>query len=169
LHLWFDDGGQLVLTNARRLGRIRLRDDPMNEPPIAELGFDPLLALPSPREFDALLGCRTGTLKGLLLDQSFAAGVGNWVADEVLFQARLAPRRRVGSLSADERRRLRTGLRSVIRKAVDVDADKARFPKRWLFHHRWGKSDAAVTADGDPIRHETIAGRSTAWVPRVQS
>ena len=41
IHLWFDDGGELVMTNKRRLGRLRLRDDPPNEPPISELGFDP--------------------------------------------------------------------------------------------------------------------------------
>src|SRR5262249_6852892 len=40
LHLVFDDGGQLVVADARRLGRIRLRRDPAHEPPISLLGFD---------------------------------------------------------------------------------------------------------------------------------
>ena len=30
-------------------------------------------------------------MKSLLLDQSFAAGVGNWVADEVLYQSNIHP------------------------------------------------------------------------------
>jgi len=38
-----DDGRRLAMPNARRLGRIRLLDDPAGEPPIADLGFDPLL------------------------------------------------------------------------------------------------------------------------------
>ena len=41
-------GRRLCMTNARRLGRIRLRNDPPSEPPIAALGFDPLLDPPTP-------------------------------------------------------------------------------------------------------------------------
>ena len=50
----------------------------------------------APARFRDLVGARTGLLKGLLLDQSFAAGVGNWIADEVLYQAGLDPRRHEG-------------------------------------------------------------------------
>ena len=169
LLLTFDDGGQLAMTNARRLGRIRLRDDVRGEPPISKLGFDPLLTLPSPARFRRLLARRSrANLKGLLLDQGFAAGVGNWIADEVLFQAGLDPRRTVGSLSDEEVALLRLKLRHIIKTAVRVDARKDRFPKGWLFHHRWGKDAGARTADGEPIEHITLAGRTTAWVPTVQ-
>ena len=168
IHLGFDDGGELVMTNARRLGRIRLRDDPLEEPPLAGLGFDPLVAMPTARAFDRLIGERRGTLKGLLLDQSFAAGVGNWIADEVLYQARLDPRRLASSLDAGERRRLRAKLGHVIRRAVAVDADKERFPRGWLFHHRWGKGAQARTARGERVEFLVVAGRTTAWVPSVQ-
>ncbi|MEM7261160.1 MAG: DNA-formamidopyrimidine glycosylase family protein [Planctomycetota bacterium] len=168
LLLTFDDGGVLAFTNSRRFGRIRLRDDPRGTPPVSELGFDPLTALPSPEEFDALLERRSGTLKGLLLQQSFAAGVGNWIADEVLYHAKLAPARKVTSLDRADRRRLRSKLRAVIERTVQVDADKNRLPRGWLFHRRWGKDPAARTADGEPITIETIAGRTTAWVPTVQ-
>ena len=41
----FDDGGELVMTDARRLGRLLLRAAPREEPPVSRLGFDPLLAL----------------------------------------------------------------------------------------------------------------------------
>lgn len=168
IHLWMDDGGELVMVNKRRLGRIRLRENPREEPPLSQLGFDPLLALPSPRAFADLVRPRKVTLKGLLLDQSFAAGVGNWIADEVLYQARLDPRRPATSLSDQEIKTLRTRLRSVVRKAVEVDAQKQRFPRSWLFHHRWGKADAARTAKGEEIRFQDVAGRTTAWVPSVQ-
>ncbi len=168
VHLAFDDGGELVMTNARRLGRVRLRSAPLEEPPLSNLGFDPLLDLPAPPAFSALLEGRTGTLKGLLLNQRFAAGVGNWIADEVLYQAGLDPRRKAASLTPAERRRLRTKLAHVIRRAVAVDAEKDRFPRTWLFHHRWGKADGATTAKGERIEFVTIAGRTTAWVPEAQ-
>ncbi len=168
LGLEFDDGAEIAMTNARRLGRILLRDDPLAQPPIAKLGFDPLLDLPTARRLGGLLQNRQATLKGLLLNQSFAAGVGNWIADEVLFQAGLDPRRSAASLSDAEVRRLRSRLRSVVVKAVAVNAEKDRFPKSWLFHHRWGKDTDARTSRGESIEHITVAGRTTAWVPTVQ-
>jgi formamidopyrimidine-DNA glycosylase len=168
LRLVFDDGGELVMSDGRRLGRIRLRVDPIAEPPISELGFDALRDLPPPARFSALLAERAAPIKAVLLDQSFAAGVGNWIADEVLYQARIAPHRRADSLSPEETRRLRLRLQSVIATAVIARADSDRFPRAWLFHHRWGKNADAVTARGHRIRHDLIAGRTTAWVPALQ-
>lgn len=168
LHLWFEGGGELVMTDKRRLGRIRLRTDPLNEPPISKLGFDPLLDIPSPREFVALLTKRKAPVKAVLLDQKFAAGVGNWIADEVLYQAKIDPRKQANALAEGEAKRIRTVLKRVIEKAVEVNAEKARFPRTWLFHHRWGKNSEARTTKGEKIEHITVAGRTTAWVPEVQ-
>jgi formamidopyrimidine-DNA glycosylase len=168
LRLALDDGHELAIADGRRLGRIRLRRNPAAEPPIAALGFDALLGVPSPARFRALARARAVAVKALLLDQSFAAGVGNWIADEVLHQARIAPRRPARSLSDAELDRLRARLRSVVRTAVRVSADSDRYPGSWLFHRRWGRRPG-VTRRGDAIRRETIAGRTTAWVPAVQA
>ncbi len=169
LRMWFSGGGELAMTNARRLGRIRLLDDPEHEPPISKLGFDPLYGMPTRAEFCDRIMRRKGVLKAVLLDQGFAAGVGNWIADEVLFQAGVDPRRRGVSLDREEAGRLFGKLRDVIQKACDVDADKDRLPKSWLFHYRWGKDTDAKTSRGEAIEHLSIAGRTTAWVPSRQS
>ena len=169
LHLHFDDGGELVMVNKRRLGRILLRDDPENQPPISRLGFDPLLDMPDYPAFRSRLNGRRGNIKALLLNQRFAAGVGNWIADEILFQAAVDPNRTADSLTDPEIRRIRNKMSAVIRRAVLVDADKTRLPKSWLFHHRWGKDDDATTSTGDRIIFETVGGRTTAWVPTRQS
>lgn len=168
LHLRFDDGGELVMTDKRRLGRIRMRRDPLNEPPISRLGFDPLLDMPSPKRFRDLLVKRAAPVKAVLLDQSFAAGVGNWIADEVLYQAKIDPRTKANTLSDAQVKRLRAAMKRIIEKAVAVNAEKDRLPKSWLFHHRWGKQRDARTARGERIEHLTVAGRTTAWVPSVQ-
>ena len=167
IQMEFEDGGKLAMTNARRLGRIRLREDPTSEEPIASLGFDPLTSLPSAREFRDLVRRRKAQLKGMLLDQAFAAGVGNWIADEVLYQARLDPRRRADELDDGEIGRLRRALAKVVQTAVDANADKAKFPRSWLFHQRWGKNEYAQVA-GQPVEFLTVAGRTTAWVPARQ-
>jgi len=168
LHLRFDDGGELVMTDGRRLGRIRLRQDPAAEPPISLLGWDALLELPPPARFLALLRERQAPIKAVLLDQGFAAGVGNWIADEVLYQARIAPARRAHLLTPAEAARLRSRIRSVMKTAVGARSDSDRFPRGWLFHHRWGRNAEARTARGERIRHVTVGGRTTAWVPAVQ-
>ena len=167
LRLAFEGGHELAIADGRRLGRIRLRQDPATEPPIAGLGFDALRGLPGAARFRELARERAAPVKALLLDQSFAAGVGNWIADEVLYQARIAPRRPARSLSDRELDRLRARLRSVVRLAVDARADSDRYPRAWLFHRRWD-SRPGVTVRGDIIRRETIAGRTAAWVPAVQ-
>jgi formamidopyrimidine-DNA glycosylase len=168
LRLAFDDGGQLAFADARRLGRIRLREDPRRQPPVAQLGFDALHELPPPARFLGMLRERTAPMKALLLDQSFAAGVGNWIADEVLYQARIDPRRPARSLSAAEGSRLRRRLRGVLALAVRVGADSDRYPRSWLFHRRWDHDPLARTAAGARIRWDTIGGRTTAWAPAVQ-
>ena len=86
----------------------------------------------------------------------------------VLYQAGLDPRRPASSLSRSEVARLRSRLSSVVRRAVDVDADADRFPRTWLFHRRWGKEKGARTARGEPIVHLTVGGRTTAFVPSRQ-
>ena len=170
IRLHFDDGGELVMINKRRLGRIRLREDPEHELPICDLGRDPLNDPIRPRDVEARFARRTGSVKAALLDQSLFAGVGNWIADEVLYQAGVDPRRSADRLSPEEVGAISKTLRRVVKRAVDVDADKSRFPKTWLFHHRWGngRSGDGCTARGDPIAFTTIAGRSTAWVPNRQ-
>jgi len=171
LHLRFADGGELAVADGRRLGRIRLRTDPPTEPPISALGFDAWRALPTPARFHAMLRERKAPIKAVLLDQSFAAGIGNWIADEVLYQAGIAPKRKAATLTTAEARRLRAKIRSVIGLAVRSDSDSDRYPRWWLFHRRWGHrrgGPPATTVRGEHIRHETVAGRTTAWVPSVQ-
>ena len=168
LILTFDDGTALAMADARRLGRIRLRDDPRRESPVADLGFDALHELPTPARFFTLLHERTAPMKALLLDQTFAAGVGNWIADEVLYQARIDPRRPARTLSVAEAGRLRRRLRTVLTTAIRVGSDGDRFPRTWLFHRRWDHDPLARTATGAPIRWETIGGRTTAWAPSLQ-
>jgi formamidopyrimidine-DNA glycosylase len=105
----------------------------------------------------------------VLLDQSVFAGVGNWIADEVLYQSRLSPHRPAASLTRAEVARLRYRLQAIVRHAVDVRGDSDHFPRSWLFHHRWGRNAEARTWRSERIIHETVGGRTTAWVPTRQS
>lgn len=168
IELVTDEGERIALRMPRRLGRVRLRRAPLEEAPLNQLGFDPYNAMPPGAEFRERLQKRKRPVKALLLDQKFAAGIGNWIADEVLFQAKIHPAALASSLRPDEIERLRKKVISVLAKAVDVEADADRFPKSWLFHHRWGKNADAKTAKGDPIAFTEVGGRTTAFVPNIQ-
>ncbi|MGD8895229.1 MAG: DNA-formamidopyrimidine glycosylase family protein [Acidobacteriota bacterium] len=168
VELLAEGGRRLALSDPRRFGRIRLQRDPEQETPLSRLGFDVLEELPPARDLVPVLRRRATPVKAVLLDQSLFAGVGNWMADEVLYQAGLDPRRPASSLSREEVGRLRARMRAVVLRAVSVEADADRFPRTWLFHHRWGRQDGARTARGEPIVHLTVGGRTTAWVPSRQ-
>jgi len=168
LELVADTGARVAVSDTRRFGRIRLQHDPPHQPPISDLGFDPLEGLPPPAELATLLARRRAPIKPVLLDQSLFAGVGNWIADEVLFQAGIRPHRPAASLSVAEVRRLRERLLAVVTKAVAVGADSERFPRSWLFHYRWGRSADRRTWRAERIVRETIGGRTAAWVPSRQ-
>jgi formamidopyrimidine-DNA glycosylase len=164
----FEDGSRLLYRNLRRIGKVRWLPDATAVPPVCKLGPDPLRDPAFTVGFlTRQLATRKATLKGCLLDQSIFAGVGNWIADEVLYQTRLSPYRRGSDLSAAEIRQVHRHLQRILTKAVEVGADSSRFPRTWLFHHRWGKQ-AEFTARGEPIRFDQVAGRTTAWVPSRQ-
>ena len=51
---------------------------------------------------------------------------------------------------------------------MDASADSDFFPRTWLFHDRWGRRSDARTYRGESIVHETVGGRTTAWIPARQ-
>ncbi|KAJ6569659.1 AtMMH-1 [Mycena capillaripes] len=165
---------ELAFLDARRLGRIRLCESPLAEPPISELGFDPILSMPTIEEFKPLVLKRSCPIKALLLDQSFSAGVGNWVADEILYNARLHPEQRCNTLTDEQLIALHYQTSNVCETAVSVDADDSKFPENWLFKHRWGKGKKAAHTlklpSGEPatIKWITVGGRTSAFVAELQ-
>src|SRR3954465_4651682 len=79
--LLFEDGGRLALRDKRRLGRAIL------DPDLARVGPD--AAAISRAEFRTRVGRGGAPVKARLMDQSVLAGVGNLLADEILWRARL--------------------------------------------------------------------------------
>ncbi|RYZ07428.1 MAG: hypothetical protein EOO73_12300 [Myxococcales bacterium] len=161
-------GSGIVLTDPRRLGRVWLGPSAEQDPRVKRLGPDAFEALPSAKELLALFARRKIPIKAVLLDQGALAGIGNWLADEVLYQSRIAPQRVASSLSTAEVAALRRAIVSVLARAVKVSADHKKFPKTWLFEHRWGGSRGSQKIAGQPIVREEVGGRTTAWVPSRQ-
>lgn len=159
---------EVVFTDGRRLGRIWLSDGPGRDPKIDQLGPDAWLETPSVGTVSDWFARKKAPLKAALLDQTLFAGVGNWVADEVCYHAHLNPARLCLSLSQDDIAGLADALKKVLDLAVEVEADDSRYPAGWLFGHRWGGKRGSQEIDGHAIVRDTVAGRTTAWVPDLQ-
>jgi len=169
LRVWFEGGVELAFCDSRRFARVRVyKGDPLLCPPVSLLGFDALDEVPGPEDFREALQARGAPVKAVLLDQKFSAGVGNWIADEVLYQARLHPEARCCDLTEKQVERVRQALDTVVRLACDAEADYTLFPDDWLFHYRWTGKKTSHDAQGNRIDFITVGSRTSAFVPTLQ-
>jgi len=107
-------------------------------------------------------------LKAVLLSQAGFPGVGNWMADEILWQSKIHPSRKPASLNPAETKKLHDRVRFVCREAMRiVGKDWGDLPKDWLFRYRW-KRGGQCPRDKAPLQHASIGGRTTCWCPRCQ-
>ena len=111
---------------------------------------------------------RRAPIKAVLLLQSGFPGIGNWMADEILWRAQIAPWERAGALGPKKLHALWRNVRFVARASLrTIGRDNSDPPKKWLLHERW-KADGKCPIHGTLLRRETIGGRTTAWCPRCQ-
>jgi len=153
--LEFDDGTRLALRDRRRLGRAVLNPDHSHVgPDAADISRD---------EFRRRIGSGRAPVKARLLDQGAVSGVGNLLADQVLWQARIDPRRPVNRLSTEELDRLRRELRSAIRSAIRKGGAHTG-----EFVGARGR-DGVCPRCGHGLERGTVGGRTTYWCPECQS
>lgn len=167
LFIELDDGLELSFTDKRRFAKVRLLQNPASAPPISELGPDALLEPMTEEELFKSLSKKKIGIKALILDQSFISGVGNWIADEVLYQARIHPLQSAATISKEQCGALHKFLKEVIEVAVEVGADSSQFPSNWIFHNREKKPEKAFV-DGKKIEFINAGGRTSAYVPELQ-
>jgi formamidopyrimidine-DNA glycosylase len=149
----FTDGSRLAINDPRRLGGV---------------GLDPREAYLGPDAKDVTVEqlrvalASDAPLKARLLNQARLAGVGNLIADEVLWRAGLAPERLARTLSEEEveslHGHLRTTLRDLQRRGGSNKGD--------LIKHR--KPGGRCPLDGAELRRATVGGRTTWSCPEHQ-
>jgi formamidopyrimidine-DNA glycosylase len=150
----FDDGTRFALRDRRRLSRAVLNPD------FSHVGPD--AADVSRDEFRRLIGAGHTPVKARLLNQQAISGVGNLLADQLLWQARLAPQRLTSTLTDDDLDRLRRELRSAVRSAIRKGgAHTGRFiPAR--------RREGTCPRDGHALERGVVGGRTTYWCPACQ-
>jgi formamidopyrimidine-DNA glycosylase len=159
----FENGWELRWINIRKFGKVWLLKDPTEIPLIKKMGPEPLEF--KKEEFLRLLKLHSQkNLKAFLLDQKDIAGIGNIYSDEILFQAKISPHRKIESLSKKEKEILFKKMRSVLKKAVPLLWTE--FPKSWLIWHREDK--ICPQNKNHHLIREIIAGRAAIWCPKCQ-
>ena len=111
----------------------------------------------------ARIGAGHTAVKARLLNQGAIAGVGNLLADQTLWQARLAPARDTGSLTPDDLDRLRRELRAALRSAIrQGGVHTGTFVKA-------RRGSGVCPRDGHALERGRVGGRTTYWCPVCQS
>jgi formamidopyrimidine-DNA glycosylase len=153
--LAFADGGAMLLVDPRRLGRVRLN------PPVDLLGPD--ASYVTPAQFRAIMARGTAPVKARLLDQGAIAGIGNLLADQALWAAKINPGRPVSELTRTDVDRLFRAMRRTVGSAIRQGGvhTLALLPARRI--------DGVCPRDGAPMVHGIVGGRTTWWCSREQA
>lgn len=143
----FVDAGSLWLRDPRRLGAVELDPD--------EGRWGPDATLISGAQLDRILERSSAPVKAVLMDQARIAGLGNLLADEVLWRAGVAPDRPARDLARDDRRTLLRAIRATLRVLGRRGGSHAG-------DHMAGRELGGVCPrDGAPMRRTTVGGRTT--------
>jgi formamidopyrimidine-DNA glycosylase len=159
----------LVFTDSRQFGRVRFHhgaDEPdwwkSEGPEINSPEFDQQFV-------DQFLDRhRKAPIKAALLMQNGFPGIGNWMADEILWRAKVLPSKRIRKLTERERTALFRATKFVVRRSLEtLGKDFSDPPRSWLIHQKW-KRDGICPIHRTKLRHATVAGRTTAWCLKCQ-
>jgi formamidopyrimidine-DNA glycosylase len=150
----FDDGTRFALRDKRRLSRAVLNPD------FSHVGPD--AANVSRDEFRRLIGAGHTAVKARLLNQQAISGVGNLLADQALWQARIVPQRPTSMLGDDELDRLRRELRSAVRSAIRKGGVHTG-----EFVRARGRP-GSCPRDGHALERGVVGARTTYWCPACQ-
>ncbi len=166
-----DNGNELRFADGRKFGKMWLVDDPAEVLP--PLSPEPLEGGLTTDWLAKSLEGRKVPIKGLLLEQSVVAGMGNIYADESLFLAKISPTRLAGELSNSEIEQLQQAIVAALTYGVGV-YDKAREemwpdPPRALTGWTISRADGAPCPRcAGPFAAIRVRGRGTYYCPNCQ-
>src|SRR5690606_5036103 len=171
---YFDSGFRLAFADSRKFGRLGLWESETVYLKAKKLGPDALEI--SEETLKGKLQNHNVAIKTALLDQQILAGIGNWLVDEILFQARINPEKPAASLSEKEFKQLHKANVAVLRTSVEKEAIYRELPATYLIHAReWDESPHAgkdmhkfCPRCRKAILKTVVGGRATYLCPECQ-
>jgi len=172
-----DGDRRLFLRDETGFTRARLLDSDELEERLSSLGPEPLEGGFDAGYLPRTIGSRRAQIKPLLLDQKVVSGIGNIYADEILYDARLHPRRKANTLSEDEWEALHRAIRSNLAAGVEHRGTTVRLYRDVL--DRPGKHQDYLRVfekhgqpcpgcEGEVVR-EKVSGRPSHFCPACQT
>lgn len=169
---------QLRYNDVRKFGRMSLvhKEEVDSHPSLKKLGPEPAEQTLRLDWMNSYLKGRQKSIKGILLDQSFIAGIGNIYADEILFRAKIHPETPGGQLTNCQIMALRKQTIEVIKKAVSAGGTTIRSYENSFGHpgsyqdflNVYGKAGQPCPVCQTPIEKIKVAGRGTHFCPNCQ-
>ncbi len=172
-----DDGQQLRFNDIRKFGKMWVVVDP--EEVTGAIGPEPLDRTFTLPKFRELVQSRSGTIKPLLLNQTFLAGVGNIYADESLWLAKIHPLRKSRQSNRTPRspRCIDRSARCCAPAIEDEGTDAGDGVIEGDYHAArvWARGQAVLSLSstdsqdrGRTARHAFLSAVSTQTTPRIQ-
>jgi formamidopyrimidine-DNA glycosylase len=160
----FSNQKNLHCTSRRKLGKIEMA--PGVESYLAGQNAGPDAMEISQEEFVSIFRDKLTQIKSAITDQSLISGIGNVYADEILFQAGIHPRKKVGELQEDVLVHVYKMMHQVLKTAVAADADISKLPDDYLLPHR--KPGTTCPRCSGHVEAIKISGRTTVFCPSCQ-
>ena len=175
LHL--DRERRLFLRDETGFTRARLLDAEELADRLSPLGPEPLEDGFEAGYLPRTIGSRRAQIKPLLLDQKVVSGIGNIYVDEILYDARLHPRRKANTLSEGEWEALYTAIRYNLAAGVEHRGTTVRLYRDVLDrpgeHQNYLRvfekhGQPCPGCEGEVVR-EKVGGRPTHYCPACQT
>jgi len=154
----FNNGFSLAYVSKRMFGRIGTVTDIEHYVSDKSLAEDALII--SREQFTNALAGKKKNIKTALLDQSVAAGIGNWIADEILYHTRIHPTSQIGNLNSRQMDAIYEKMREIMQVAIEVEAVREDLPLHYIT--RYGrKTSIACPNCKNTIERTEVGGRGT--------
>ncbi len=157
----------LVFEDSRQFGRVLFHKGAVDPDWWEKLPPDILSREFTKEAISAFLQRRKAApIKAVLLMQERFPGIGNWMADEILWQAHMHPATPAGTIN--DPAALWKIIRQISRDAIRIiGKDWSDPPDSWLMNHRWAAGRTCPRC-GVYLKRQEIGGRTTCWCPKCQ-
>ena len=173
----FTDGTSLVYNDVRKFGTIELwhENDYLSSPSLVSLGGEPF-SYDENEFYKKLIGHKKTPIKEELLDQKLIVGIGNIYASEILFEAKINPRRLASDINFAEAKNILSITQKILSEAIKEGGSTIRsyHPQEGVSGKMqnnlkvYGKENELCPNCGTPIRRIFMGGRSTFYCPHCQ-
>jgi len=176
--LSFDNGWQLALSDLRKFAKVIFasRENIENLKEIKELGPEPLEKNFDFKNFEKIIGNKSGKIKQVLMDPYVISGIGNIYSDDILWEAKIHPFRPAKSLNKKELKSTFLAIKKILTQAVklrgtsisdyrDVEGKKGYYVDKRRVYRREGEKCLRCKSE---IKRVKMGGRSAHFCPKCQ-